>query len=138
MATPSKKTVAETMKDMDLCMMTTHGAYGWLVSRPMSNNRQVDWTGDSYFFTRSDTRKVRDVERDPKVTLDFQGEGVWLTVRGTATLHDDEELMQEHWTDDIEKWFGGSLEEGRKELLLIKVSAKYAEFYGRDEGIVEM
>lgn len=74
-------------------MMTTHGAYGWLVSRPMSNNRQVDWTGDSFFFTRADARKVRDVERNSKITLDFQGEGVWLTVRGNASLHGDKEAM---------------------------------------------
>ena len=138
MAKPTKESVAQAMKEMDLCMMTTHGAYGWLVSRPMSNNRQVEWNGDSYFFTRADTRKVRDIERDSKVALDFQGDGVWLTIRGNASLHDDADLMKEHWTDDIETWFGHGLDDGDDDILLIKVTADEAELYGRDEGIVEM
>lgn len=136
MAKPTRKSIAKAMKAMDLCMMTTHGARGWLTSRPMSNNAQVDYDGDSYFFTRTKTRKLRDIARDDKVALDFQGDGVWLTIRGKATVHSDEALMREHWTPDIEKWFGGPLDP--KAVRVIKVSAIEGELYGPDEGVVDM
>ena len=136
MAAPTKTTVAEAMREIDFCMMTTHGAHGWLVSRPMSNNAQVDWDGDNWFFTRTDTRKLRDIARDAKVTLDFEGEGLWITIRGHATVHDDPELMEEHWTPDIEKWFGGPLDPDK--VKLIRVEAKEAETYGQSEGVVDM
>ena len=136
MSKPTRKDVSEAMKALDLCMMTTHGAHGWLTSRPMSNNAQVDWDGDNYFFTRTDTRKLRDIDRDPKVTLDFEGKGMWLTIRGKATVHSDPDLMREHWTPDIEKWFGGELDPDK--LRVIKVEAVEAEMYGETEGVVEM
>lgn len=136
MATPTKQMISETMKQMDLCMMTTHGAHGWLTSRPMSNNAQVDYDGDSYFFTRPDTRKLRDIARDDRVALDFQGEGVWLTIRGKASVHDDPDLMRKHWTKDIEQWFGHGPEDGG--VRLIKVTAHEAEIYGETEGVVDM
>ena len=137
MAEPTKKIISETMKQMDLCMMTTQGEGGWLNSRPMSNNAQVEYDGDSWFFTRPDTRKLHDIERDERVALDFQDKGVWLTIRGKASVHDDPDLMREHWTPDIEKWFGhGPDEQGG--VRLIKVTAHEAELYGETEGVVDM
>lgn len=43
----SKKMLAEVMKKIDICMMTTVGAYGRLHSRPMSNNENVTWDGET-------------------------------------------------------------------------------------------
>jgi len=43
--------LSEKMRDIDFCMLTTHGANGAIASRPMSNNREVDYDGDSWFFT---------------------------------------------------------------------------------------
>jgi len=137
MAKPDKTMIAETMRSMDLCMMTTHGDDGALNSRPMSNNAQVDYDGDSYFFTSPDTRKLRDIDRDDHVALDFQGNGVWLTIRGSASVHDDPELIKEHWTPDIEKWFGHGPDE-QDGVLIVKVTARQAELYGENEGVVDM
>lgn len=39
--------IAEKMKDIDFCMLTTVTEGGQLSSRPMSNNRDVDYDGDS-------------------------------------------------------------------------------------------
>ncbi|GGL51262.1 pyridoxamine 5'-phosphate oxidase family protein [Wenxinia marina] len=136
MAAPTKETIAEAMRELDICMMTTTGDGGWMVSRPMSNNAQVDWDGDNWFFSRPDTRKMRDIQRDPRVTLDFEGDGTWITIRGEAKVHTDAELMREHWTPDIETWFGGDLDPDK--VRLIQVEAVEAEIYGRDEGIVKM
>jgi|TARA_R100000049_G_C1948734_1_gene95116 general stress protein 26 len=137
MAKPDKKMIAETMRSMDLCMMTTHGEGSSLTSRPMSNNAQVDYDGDSFFFTAPDTRKLRDIDRDKHVALDFQGDGIWLTIRGTASVHNDPALIKQHWTPDIEKWFGHGPEE-QGGVRIIKVTANEAELYGENEGVVDM
>ncbi|SHI57311.1 pyridoxamine 5'-phosphate oxidase family protein [Wenxinia saemankumensis] len=136
MATPTRDSIATAMRDIDICMMTTRSPNGGMTSRPMSNNAEVEWTGDNWFFSRPDTRKMREIEAEPEVTLDFEGEGLWITVRGTARVHTDEALMREHWTPDIEKWFGGELDADK--LRLIQVEAREAEAYGREEGIVAM
>lgn len=134
---PDRKTVATAMKDMDLCMMTTLDQGGTMVSRPMSNNADVDWDGDNWFFTHGDTRKVRQLEADDRVTLDFQGGGTWLTLRGRAVLHRDKALFEEHWAKDIDAWFEDGID--TPGLTLIQVSAEEAELYGRaGEGIVRM
>ena len=39
--------IAEAMKDIDFVMLNTHTKDGQIGARPMSNNRQVDYDGDS-------------------------------------------------------------------------------------------
>ncbi|HEX8833472.1 MAG TPA: pyridoxamine 5'-phosphate oxidase family protein, partial [Abditibacteriaceae bacterium] len=41
----------EMIKDIDLCMLTSVEADGTLHSRPMSNNREVEFDGGLWFFT---------------------------------------------------------------------------------------
>ncbi|WP_197059125.1 pyridoxamine 5'-phosphate oxidase family protein [Paracoccus sanguinis] len=97
----TREDVAKAMRDMDLCFMATHGEGGAISSRAMSNNAQVDWDGDNWFFSNGDTRKVRELEADPNVTLDFQSKDTWISVRGQARLHrDDRALFEAHWTKD--------------------------------------
>src|SRR4051812_46479202 len=43
--------ISEKMRDIDFCMLATHASNGTIASRPMSNNREVDYDGDSWFFT---------------------------------------------------------------------------------------
>ncbi len=65
--------IAETMKDIDFTMLSTRAEGGEIGARPMSNNRDVDYDGDSWFFAMDDTRTVTDIARDPKVGLALQG-----------------------------------------------------------------
>ena len=39
------------MRDLDFCMLTTHAADGGLHARPMSNNGEVEFDGDVWFFS---------------------------------------------------------------------------------------
>ena len=133
---PTRDTVVEAMRRMDLCMMTTYGKGGALTSRPMSNNAQVAFDGDTYFFTWADTRKVREIEANDAVALDYTGDGLWLTLRGHATLSADPDLKRKYWSADIEKWFGQGPESD--DILLIKVHADEAETYGRFDGVVDL
>ena len=132
--------LSDAMKDIDFAMLLTHTEGGEIAGRPMSNNGEVDYTGDSHFFSHGDTRSVADIERDAKVSLSFHGKdgllgkpGIFIAVEGHATLLRDKATFEEHWNPDLERWF----EQGADTpgLVLIKVSATRIHYWdGEDEG----
>src|SRR5688572_33482945 len=61
----------EIVKAVDICMLTTVDERGELHSRPMSNNRDVEFDGDLWFFTYGSSHKVDEVGRVPKVNASF-------------------------------------------------------------------
>ena len=85
--------VAEKMRDIDFCMLTTVTEGAKLSSRPMSNNRDVDYDGDSWFFAYDDARFIQDVQANDQVGLTFAGDksllgkpGIFIGVEGKASL----------------------------------------------------
>lgn len=134
--------LSERMRKIDFCMLTTGTQDGGFASRPMSNNGQVDYEGDSYFFTYEDTRKVADIGRDDAVGLTFTGESgsageppLFISVSGTAELIRDKDEFEAHWVDGLDRWFPDGVDtEG---LLLIKVEADQIHYWdGEDDGEV--
>jgi general stress protein 26 len=136
--------IAEKMRDMDFTILTTRTEGGALAGRPMSNNREVEFDGDSYFFTCDETRTVADIERDPQVGLGFQGKSgmlgmkpFFLTVDGTAELIRDKARFAEHWSKDLDAWFKQGID--TPGLTLIKVHAERLHYWdGFDEGELDL
>lgn len=138
MTNKSLADLAEKMREIDICMLSTHTDGGAIAGRPMSNNRNVDYDGSSYYFTLDDTRMVDDIKADPKVALAFQGTKAFLVaVEGKADLIRDRQAFKEHWSADIDKWFADGIDtEG---LVMIKVVAERAHYWdGEDEGEVTL
>lgn len=130
--------IAEKMRDIDITMLSTHTDGGAIAARPMSNNRDVEYDGDSYYFTSDDTRMVDDIERDPRVGLSFQGrKGFAVAVEGQAELIREKASFQDHWTDDLDQWFEDGVDtEG---LVMIKVRADRVHYWdGEDNGEVRI
>ena len=50
--------ISEAMRDIDYCMFVSRAGDGALGGRPMSNNREVEYEGTSWFFTCDDHRIV--------------------------------------------------------------------------------
>ncbi len=65
--------LAEKMRDIDFAMLSTRTAGGAIGARPMSNNREVDYDGDSYYFAYDDALMIADILADRHVGLSFQG-----------------------------------------------------------------
>lgn len=140
MADRSLADIAEKMRDIDFAMLSTRAANGAIAGRPMSNNRQVDFDGDAWFFTCDDTHIVEDIERDPSVGLAYQGKAgalgfrpFFVAVEGRAELIRDKAQFRAHWTSGLDRWF----EEGvdTPGLVLVKVSAERLHYWdGMDEG----
>ena len=105
--------ISEKMRDIDFAMLSTRTEGGAVAARPMSNNRDVEFDGDSYFFTCDDTRTVQDIRRDPNVGLGYQSKSgmlgmkpFFITVEGRAELIQDKARFAEHWTKDLDAWLG--------------------------------
>ena len=59
--------IADRMKGIDIAILSTHTDGGEIANRPMSNNGDVAYNGDSYFFTHENARCVTDIQRDRKL-----------------------------------------------------------------------
>ena len=139
MADKDLKDIGETMRDIDFCMMTTRRGDGGMTARPMSNNRDVDYDGDSFFFSDGNTDKIRELEADPHLTLAFQCKqgllgkpGAFIAVEGKAELIRDKSAFAEHWNKDLDRWFEDGIDTAG--LTLIKVHADRIHWWDDGEG----
>lgn len=138
------KDISEKMRDIDFAMLSTRTSSGQLAARPMSNNRQVDYDGDNYFFTCQDTGTIRDVTGDPNVGLSFQGKSgalgmkpFFITIEGKAELIRDKGQFAEHWTKDLDEWFKEGID--TPGLVLVKVHAERLHYWdGYSEGEIDL
>ena len=142
MAGMDLKNVASTLKDIDFVMLNTHTDGGQIAGRPMSNNRDVEYDGDSWFFVDEESRTFEDVRRDPQVTLSVQGNRgllgkppMFLSIEGQAEIIEDTTVLAQHWTKDLDRWWpGGPQTPG---VALIKVRATRIHYWdGEDQGEV--
>lgn len=142
MADMTLKDISDGMAAIDFCMLSTHTEGGDIAARPMSNNGDVAYEGDSWFFTYEEARTVSDIARDPKVGLGFQGKTgflgkppIFISVEGQAELIRDKAAFEEHWTKDLDNWFKQGVD--TPNLVLIRVRATRIHFWnGEDEGEV--
>lgn len=139
----TKKTLPELAKAMakiDFAMLTTRTDGGQLATRPMSNNGDVDYEGDSFYFSWDEARTIGDISRDPQVALSFQGSAgmlgkppLFVAVEGTARIVRDKVAFAEHWTPDLERWFPQSVD--TVGMVMINVRADRVHYWdGADEG----
>lgn len=136
--------LAEKMRDIDFTMLSTHTAGGAIGARPMSNNREVDYDGDSYYFAYDDALMIADIQADPKVGLSFQGKSglirqrpFFIAVEGRATLVRDKNHFKAHWTADLDRWFPQGTD--TPGLIMIHVRAERVHYWdGEDEGEVSI
>ncbi|WP_037402898.1 pyridoxamine 5'-phosphate oxidase family protein [Sinorhizobium fredii] len=134
--------IAKKLKKIDFCMMATRASSGAIAKRPMSNNGDVEYDGDSWFFSFEETHKVSEIIRDPQVALAFAEPpsllgkpGIFISIEGAATLIRDKGQFQEHWVADLERWFAQGVE--TPGLVLIKVHGDRIQYWdGEDNGVI--
>ncbi|MDO7873959.1 pyridoxamine 5'-phosphate oxidase family protein [Hymenobacter sp. ASUV-10] len=134
MASKTLKDIAAKMAKLDLTMLTTHTSRGQLSTRPMSNNGDVEYDGNSYYFTFEESRTVRDISENPHVSLSFQGaKQLFLSVNGTATLIRHKATLARHWLPELKQWFPDGI--NTPGIVLVRVQALRIKYWqGEDEG----
>lgn len=144
MTTMTLPELSKKMQKIDFCMMCTLGSTGPISTRPMSNNGDVDYDGDTWLFSYRDTRKVKDIAADPRVTLTFSAPpsllgkpGIFIALEGKASLIDDKEAFKAHWNDSLDRWFPQGVD--TPGVVLIQVHADLAHYWdGEDAGTLRL
>ena len=128
------------MAKLDFAMMATRSPDGTMTARPMSNNGDVEYQGDSYFFAYQNSRKIADLRADPRVALSYTGAvgmlggpPLFVTVEGAAALIQDKTAFADHWTRDLDRYFPEGID--TPGIVMIRVDAKTIRYWdGSDEG----
>lgn len=145
MPTKTVNDIAQLMAKIDFCMMETHSEDGHIAARPMSSNGDVEYRGQSWFYSFEDSRKIRDIRGDSRVGLCFQGSGglmglvgkpgVMIHVQGKASLIDDRATFRKHWVPELEFWFKDGVD--TQGMIMIRVDADRIHYWdSMEEGEV--
>lgn len=132
--------LSRRMRDIDFVMLSTRTDGGEIASRPMSNNGDVEYDGDSFFFAFEQSRLVSDIREEPKVALSMQGSRglfgkppLFIAIEGEAQLIRDKAAFEQHWTSDMERWADRGPD--TPGIVLIKVHARRIHYWdSEDEG----
>ena len=125
--------IASKMRKLDICSFTTVTENGGLATRPMSNNGDVAYDGNSWFFTNENTRLVSDIEGNAAVSLAFEGmDGLYIAVAGKAKLIRDKSQFEAHWVPDLDAWFDQGAD--TPGLVLIQVAAERVKYWRGEEN----
>ncbi len=143
MTTMTMEELSGKLAKIDFCMLNTAGS-GRINTRPMSNNGDVEYDGDSWFFSYEATKKIEDIERDNGVALTFTAPpsllgkpGIFIAVDGKAHLIRDKAQFEKHWVKDLDRWFPDGID--TPGIILIKVSARTIEYWdGEDNGRLDV
>ena len=98
--------IAELVKGIHICMLTTAREDGSMSSRPMAVQDKV-FDGTLWFLTRSGSDKVDEIEHDQHVLLSFAdpGSSKYISLRGKARVDQDRGRIKELWNPMYKAWF---------------------------------
>ncbi|AJC83739.1 UNVERIFIED_ORG: general stress protein 26 [Rhizobium etli] len=144
MASMTLEDLSSHLKKIDFCMFSTNAGSGRISSRPMSNNGDVEYDGDSWFFSYEETRKIAEIESNRDVSLTFTAPpsllgkpGIFIAIEGVASLVRERAAFEEHWVADLKRWFPEGID--TPGIVLIKVSASSIQYWdGEDNGEVTL
>lgn len=136
--------ISKKMRDIDFAMLFTKAPGGEIAGRPMSNNQDVEYDGDSWFFSDGGAQTIADIERDPKVALSYAGAKgllgkppLFIAIEGEAQLVREKAAFRQHWNKDLDRWFAEGID--TPGLVLIKVHARRAHYWdGEENGEVRL
>ena len=137
LSTEQIKKLAELIKEIDFAMLTTVEPDGSLRSRPMST-QQREFDGDLWFFTRADTPKVDEVEREQNVCVAYArpDRQHYVSVSGKARLVRDRAKIEELWNPAYKAWFPEGLDDPH--LTLLRFEADGGQYWSSPGGMLEV
>lgn len=130
-ASPSKTAalLGKLIEDIDIAMLTTVGADGDLVSRPLSTQRSQYDGRRVFFFTEGDSPKVGEIRRHPKVNLAYasKDKNTYVSIAGRARVFRDQALIDQFWNDALKAFFPKGKDDPN--LVLLEVEPRTVEYW---------
>jgi general stress protein 26 len=98
--------VAALIDGTEVVMFTTRNGEGRLVSRPLAV-RKIPFDGSAWFLTALDSRKIGELEADPRVNLAYVNvsNGAYVSIDGRAQVSVDRARIAALWSDAIDALF---------------------------------
>ncbi len=126
-----RQKIIDLVSRANSAMLTTMTDDGTHVSRPMAV-QESDFDGDLWFFTDTDSDKVRQIGANPQVnvTLANDSKNEWTSLSGEAHIVNDRQKIEELWSKPLETWFPDGTDTAG--LALIKVEVGSAEYWDAD------
>ena len=128
-AEAGRRTVIELIEGIDYALFTTQGTSDDpLHSRPMAL-RKVEDDGDLWFFSKKDSRKVKELIADPQVLISFADpkKQNFVSITGRAEIVAERAKVAAMWSEVYRAWFPGGAEDTN--VVLIRVRAEQAEYW---------
>jgi general stress protein 26 len=131
------KKIAELVRGIRICMMSTLDTRGQIHSRPMATQDEP-FDGSLWFLTRATSEKIGDLENTRNVTLDYAepADSKYITLRGTATVVNDRSKIKELWNPMYKAWFPKG--ENDPEITVLRVDVAEGEFWDANSSKIIM
>ncbi|MGI8671217.1 MAG: pyridoxamine 5'-phosphate oxidase family protein [Luteitalea sp.] len=123
-----REKIFEMLKGFDTVMLVTVTGDGRVESRPMQVADIDDRTGNLYFFTGRDSRKVDEVMENEQVAVVCQDERTqYLSISGGGLVVHDPTRARELWKEPYRVWFPDGPDDPT--LRLFVVEPRLAEYW---------
>jgi general stress protein 26 len=126
MAVDTREKLQSLLRDFDSAMLVTRRVDGTLRSRPMAV-AEVEDGGDLWFITEKSSGKMEELAGDSHVNVSMQSRNKFVSISGTATVHDDRGKVSELWSESWKVWFPGGKDDPN--LVLLHVHATDGEYW---------
>lgn len=132
-----RKKIAELVKGIRICMMSTVDELGNVQSRPMAT-QETEFDGTLWFLTRSTSGKVHNIAQHERVTLDYAEpkDSKYITLRGTAHVDQDRAKIEELWNPMYKAWFPGGKDD--PEIAVLRVDIAEGDYWEANSSKIVM
>ncbi|WP_207426218.1 pyridoxamine 5'-phosphate oxidase family protein [Pedobacter sp. SYSU D00535] len=120
--------LAGKLKDIKIALLTTITATGKPHSRPMYTFELKD-DGIIWMFISRESRKVKEIEANPEVVLNYSNptHDLYVTINGRAEISNNPTKVEELWSDRFKAWFPYGKDDPN--LCLLKITPEEAEYW---------
>ena len=132
----SKEKVVSLIRDMSYATFTTRSPEGGVLhARPMAY-RSVGEDAELWFFTKADSRKVRELKADPSTMVSFADpkEHNFVSISGTTEVVADRAKVKELWSELYRTWFPNGPDDPN--IVLLRVEPEHAEYWDTPSSVV--
>jgi general stress protein 26 len=129
------KKLASLIKGVRTAMLTTLDHDGELRSRPMAS-QDVEFDGTLWFFTKAESAKVHEIDREHHVNLAYVNpdKQIYVSVSGLARLTRNKQKAKELWSPMHLAWFPEGIDD--PDLALLEVQVTKAEYWDSPSSAV--
>ena len=132
----SKKKVLDLIKEVDYALLATReGGTGAMHARPMAF-RAGEFDGVLWFFTKKDSRKVREISANPETLLCFADpkNQNYVSMTGKSDVVSDRAKVNELWIEIYRAWFPGGADDSN--IVLLRVQIEHAEYWDTPSSVM--